>query len=586
MLSKVVIVGALFNGEGSLLKRAQDSAASSVKRIVQPIIEMTHDEKEDLKRYRSPFKPKSSEKPLVCDIAEFGIDLDVIKANYTAAIDAGHRNYQTFQPMGCNSINLEDPAVKTVAYKKVVSADKQEKMTPSICFGFAASVCGAQFFAIKNGDECHAITAWTSAPSSDGNCRSQCPGDRSIMGCGSPAVPFLYKMVYHKDSREELEDVVRWTCRGVSFMLGEAADFAKNTGKEMIKSTNCASKSGSIAGDPNTGKVHKFALESTTNVIGKLTQGTDAVDILENKEALDAALDEYQEKFTSSNAIKKEELSANILKTCSVNSDTMGKLQDQAKLIKGFGTYNQNSGSFQGCYYGTAATQRVSGVLPVSLTPASGVVDLLGSQPLDFYLQFCKDAGYQLMGCQGKFCDCISNLPTNGKAPDLCDMKVPGSHTPSGQPGISVAIIEIGGPPPAQPLDKQFANIACEAGKSECAAEQRSASTTCSFEKEDVIGFNTYKTPENCQNDCATDPACVGLQLLKGHGGDLTLNLHSCTRFKKIKGMSLFSSASETCAATETKCYVKKVLQNMIAASHRNVYKPEMCYKDECATSP
>lgn len=584
MLSKVVIVGALFRGEGSLLKRAQDSAASSVKRIVQaPRPEMTAEEKEEVDAFRNPFVPKPSGKPLACDIANYGQDLEVIKVNYTAAIDAGNRNYNTYQPMGCHSLNLEDPAVKIVEYEQVVPAEKHEKMTPSRCFGFAASICGAQFFAIKNGNKCYALTAFTPGPSSNGNCRAPCAGEPGIRMCGSDAVPFLFKMVHHKDSKEELEDSVRYQCKAVSFLLSEAESFAKDTGIEMIASTNCASKSGSLTGDSNPGVAHTFALDSTRAVIGKMTQGAAAVQLKKQKDELEEALKDYVENFGSSNPIQKEEKSRKILDTCRVNSDTMGTLQDTASIIKGFGTYNQLTGSYHGCFTGMPSTQRVSGPMPVSLNSQTGLRDMIGGLPLDFYLQTCKDAkqgGFKFIACQGAYCDCVDSLPINGKSPTLCEGKVTGSSMPSGNVGLAHSIIEIGGPPASLPLDQHLANVACKAGEAECAAEDRNASTTCKVEKQDLLGVAAYKTHANCQRDCQTDPSCVGLQIYKGHGGGS--DLVSCTRFQKFSGLTRYSSATETCSPTKTQCYVKKVMQNMIKAAHRNVFEPEVCYTDQC----
>merc|ERR1719326_1659716 len=103
-----------------------------------------------------------------------------------------------------------DTNVTIVRYTDRVDVEKQQSMTPSICFEFCRTVPDMLHFGLTRGRECY-CTPYFMQGTGDGVCDAGCEGDSSIT-CGNTAgMADIYEMHACNDDKEMREGMMEFS---------------------------------------------------------------------------------------------------------------------------------------------------------------------------------------------------------------------------------------------------------------------------------------------------------------------------------------------------------------------------------------
>lgn len=151
--------------------------------------------------------------------------------------------------------------VSIVRYKEIILKEKQESMTPTLCFEFCRSLPDMVFFGITNGDECYCTPYYKPAALDSSNCDTPCQGDASVM-CGNKKKSTIWEMHLCADTEQDLSDAMAGAKEAIDFYY-EQAVLGDDLADKMTAAGKKLEKDGGLFGAPTAADNGKEAMKAT-----------------------------------------------------------------------------------------------------------------------------------------------------------------------------------------------------------------------------------------------------------------------------------------------------------------------------------
>jgi len=164
--------------------------------------------------------------------------------------------------------------VSIARYSELVLKQKQEKMTPQICYEFCRTVPGAVFFGISAGRECYCTPWFEPMPSDDKVCTATCEGD-DLKICGSTAgKSSIWEMHLCADAETDLRNSMEEAKNALDFFF-ENVLLANDLGKRMSASAEKLEEVGGVAGSTTAADNARFANGASKVLAQAYMKGSD-----------------------------------------------------------------------------------------------------------------------------------------------------------------------------------------------------------------------------------------------------------------------------------------------------------------------
>merc|ERR1719265_752760 len=151
---------------------------------------------------------------------------------------------------GNGKFKYKDQADVSIArYSEIVLEEKQQAMTPTICFEFCRSLPDMVFFGITNGRNCYCAPYYKPAAGDDKKCDSPCEGDTTVM-CGNQKKSTIWEMHLCADTAQDLQEAMDGSKEALDFFL-EMAAVSADLSKKMVDGGNALKTAAGLAGAPS-----------------------------------------------------------------------------------------------------------------------------------------------------------------------------------------------------------------------------------------------------------------------------------------------------------------------------------------------
>lgn len=140
-----------------------------------------------------------------------------------------------------------------VRYDTVVDSDKQESMTPGVCFNFCRTVPEMTFFGLFAGRDCYCANYYK-ATTGDGVCDRPCEGDAGVT-CGGQSMSDMYQM----------HECVGGLAQDAADIADEAAEVSQKlteTANDALDSAGAMQSSGEALEGLAEGAANRYAQEA------------------------------------------------------------------------------------------------------------------------------------------------------------------------------------------------------------------------------------------------------------------------------------------------------------------------------------
>lgn len=137
----------------------------------------------------------------------------------------------------------------TALYAEAVDKERQQPMTPRVCFDFCREMAGMQFFALTAGRSCYCTAYYERAPG-EGVCTRGCEGE-SHFTCGGDGMMDVYGMHACHDEGEKLTEAYSKALEVETTVATDAA-LAATLAEAMELTANALTTVGVETGDAET----------------------------------------------------------------------------------------------------------------------------------------------------------------------------------------------------------------------------------------------------------------------------------------------------------------------------------------------
>jgi len=238
-----------------------------------------------------------------------GCFMDKMFANYDKYGDNKDRYHKDAQYVN----------VSIAGYKELVLKEKQEKMTPRVCFQFCRTIEGMSFFGITGGNDCYCMPYYQPEAGGDGDmCSIACPGDGNQI-CGGRSKSSIYELHVCGDRGSSVDAGASSAGETLSAFYA-AAIYAQEIAKHMQASGALLQEVAGLGGDPDTADLGMEAKKFAGDLTKALLNGecVDAYNIL---------LTTYEE--SESTALLDMKISSNLVKA----EDAIMTIQAQSPTV-------------------------------------------------------------------------------------------------------------------------------------------------------------------------------------------------------------------------------------------------------------